>query len=66
MLGFSQAIGTSYGYTYGNGSEVIWLSQVHCQGNETNITDCSFLGWGLNDCLHYNDVHVICDSESIK
>ena len=64
MLGYTQAIRTGYGSTYGYArSGIIWLSGVNCQGNETNIAQCSFPGWGINNCYHYFDVNVVCDSE---
>ena len=66
MLNFTGAIRTGYGSTYGYGRGVVWLSQVDCQGNETNIGQCSFPGWGINNCYHYYDVNVVCDSESAK
>ena len=64
MLNFTGAVRTGYGSTYGYGSGVVWLSQVDCQGNETNLGQCSFPGWGINTCYHYYDVNVVCDSES--
>ena len=66
MLNFTGAIRTGYGTTYGYASGVVWLSQVDCEGNETNIAQCSFPGWGINNCYHYYDVNVICDSEFIN
>ena len=65
MLNYTRALRTGYGTTYGYArSGVIWLSNVDCQGNETNLGQCSFPGWGVNDCYHYYDVNVICDSKS--
>ena len=66
MLNFTGAIHTGYGYTYGYGHGMVWLSQVNSPGNETNLGQCSFLGWGINNCYHYYDVNVVCDSESRK
>ena len=67
MLGYTDALRTGhYGYTYGIASGVVWLSYVYCQGNETNLADCSFSGWGTNNCGHYSDVSVVCDSECIQ
>ena len=63
MLGYTQAIRTGYGSTYGRGTGIIWLSGVNCQGNETNIAQCSFPGWGINNCYHWRDVNVVCDSK---
>ena len=63
MLGYTQALRTAYGSTYGIARGIIWLSEVNCIGNETNIAQCSFPGWGINNCYHWRDVNVICDSE---
>lgn len=63
MLGYTQAVRTGYGFTYGRGTGIVWLSQVNCLGNETNLAECSFPGWGINNCYHWRDVNVICDSE---
>ena len=63
MLGYPRAIRTGYGSTYGRATGVIWLSEVNCVGNETNIAQCNFPGWGINNCYHWRDVNVICDSK---
>ena len=43
---------------YGNGSAVntnktsniIWMNDVNCLGNESRLDDCEFSGWGKHDC----------------
>ncbi|XP_071098405.1 scavenger receptor cysteine-rich domain-containing protein DMBT1-like [Haliotis cracherodii] len=32
------------------GGETFWLDDVDCIGNETDITDCQFQGWGIPSC----------------
>ena len=51
---------------YGSISDTapIWLSEVQCFGNESNIAHCHNRGWGSHDCSHDQDVAVSCSSAS--
>ena len=47
---------------YGQGTGRIWLDDVNCSGNETDISECKFHSntWGASDCSHTEDVSVDC------
>ena len=45
---------------YGRGSGTIWLDDVVCNGNESEIAECSHAGWGVNNCGHHEDISIVC------
>ena len=45
---------------YGAGSGSIWVDDINCLGNETNLGACSRKPWGVNDCDHTEDASVMC------
>ncbi|XP_052220549.1 deleted in malignant brain tumors 1 protein-like isoform X2 [Dreissena polymorpha] len=50
---------------YGRGNATIWLDNVQCTGNETNIDLCPHNVWGDNNCDHTEDVGVLCVQASV-
>ena len=45
---------------FGEGTGTIVFDNVFCTGNETNITECSHSGLGVNNCDHSEDAGVRC------
>ena len=62
QLGFPNAISSSGGAKYGEGSDGIWMDEVECQGGEASLLDCAHEGWGQHGCIHSKDASVECDS----
>ncbi|CAH1251216.1 DMBT1 [Branchiostoma lanceolatum] len=44
---------------YGEGTGLIWMGDVTCSGEETNILSCGFT-WEPSDCDHGQDVQLVC------
>ena len=43
-------------------TQPIWMDDVQCSGTETDITDCPSNGWGNQNCGHYEDVQLVCET----
>ena len=44
----------------GGGSGPIWMHRVRCVGNESNLGNCAFRGFGVHNCSHDEDASVEC------
>uniref|UniRef100_A0A8C0GP55 Soluble scavenger receptor cysteine-rich domain-containing protein SSC5D n=1 Tax=Chelonoidis abingdonii TaxID=106734 RepID=A0A8C0GP55_CHEAB len=45
---------------FGEGSDPIWLNDVHCTGTEEAITECRAKPWGVHNCTHGETAGVVC------
>ena len=44
------------------GTGQIWMDDVICRGSESRLIDCPFSGFGVHNCVHSEDVGLICAS----
>ncbi|XP_064597472.1 deleted in malignant brain tumors 1 protein-like [Liolophura sinensis] len=59
ILEYSQGVELTSAY-FGQGNGTIWLDDVRCLGNESDISLCYNRGWGRHNCNHREDVGVAC------
>ena len=50
------------GASFGGGTGRIWLDNVQCTGNETELTNCTASFSGANSCTHAQDAGVRCQA----
>ncbi|XP_060593205.1 deleted in malignant brain tumors 1 protein-like [Ruditapes philippinarum] len=65
-----QFVGNAYAYNsavFGEGGGDISMSNVGCNGNESNLGDCKSrgFGYGLVHCSHAQDAGVTCDGSQV-
>ncbi|KAK3600146.1 hypothetical protein CHS0354_012269, partial [Potamilus streckersoni] len=53
------------GTSYAGGTGPIWLDDMECMGNETDIRQCVHKPWGVNNCGHSEDVAVQCVTDNL-
>ena len=62
QLGFETAVVFTPGGKLGPGTGPIHLDDVHCTGKEESIFECESSGLGNHNCLHNEDVGIICSA----
>jgi len=59
-LGYQYTVGAPKDAHYGQGIGPIWLDNVQCLGNESDIFECAHNGIGKHKCDHNKDASVEC------
>ena len=61
QLGYDFVLEAPVEAEYGAGTDQIWLDDVGCSGDESDIADCNHNGWGVVGlCNHLEDAGVKC------
>ncbi len=59
-LGFSGAGSALLTTSVADGIDPTWMDDVSCTGTEARLSSCTFPGWGVENCSHYEDIGLIC------
>ncbi|XP_071482224.1 scavenger receptor cysteine-rich domain-containing protein DMBT1-like [Diadema antillarum] len=62
QLGFANATDAFEWAFFGGGppTQPIYLDDMRCRGNETELVECEHNGWGTDSCYHHEDAGVRC------
>ncbi|NWQ92231.1 DMBT1 protein, partial [Burhinus bistriatus] len=62
QLGCGIALSAPGSAHFGQGSDPIWLDDIHCRGTESAFTECELSNWGQHNCGHSEDAGVVCSA----
>jgi hypothetical protein len=66
QLGFQHGVRAFRGVRVPDGTKIIWLSNVYCNGYEQTLNSCYHSGWGIAHCNHDDDIGVECSGGKSK
>ena len=60
QLGYPDAVAAPLSARYGQGTGPVWLNNVQCLGNESDLFACAHSGSLNQNCKHDKDASVKC------
>ncbi|XP_019616170.1 PREDICTED: deleted in malignant brain tumors 1 protein-like isoform X2 [Branchiostoma belcheri] len=66
QLGFTGAEAFYEEAYFNEGHGPIWLDELACNGDESNLAECAHQGWGIHNCQHKEDVGLECTDFQIR
>lgn len=60
QIGCGHGVALHYSSVFDHGTDLILLDNVNCHGSESNLTECSSMGWLRHNCGHHEDVGLTC------
>ena len=51
--------------SFREGTGPIWLDDLICTGSESRLVDCKHSGYGVHNCVHYQDAGLRCQGKLI-
>ncbi|XP_024909487.1 transcobalamin-2-like isoform X2 [Cynoglossus semilaevis] len=64
QIGCGHGVALHYSSVFDHGTDLILLDNVNCHGSESNLTECSSMGWLRHNCGHHEDVGLTCSGTS--
>ena len=61
QLGCGRGLSAEARARFGPGQGPIFLDDINCSGNESNLTQCGHRGLGSHNCRHHEDAGVVCE-----
>ncbi|KAJ3600286.1 hypothetical protein NHX12_031272 [Muraenolepis orangiensis] len=62
QLGCGAVVSAPHGAHFGQGQGSIWLDDLQCTGQESDLTQCGHSGLGTHNCVHQEDASVVCEA----
>uniref|UniRef100_H0WN89 Soluble scavenger receptor cysteine-rich domain-containing protein SSC5D n=1 Tax=Otolemur garnettii TaxID=30611 RepID=H0WN89_OTOGA len=65
QLGCGGALAAPGGAFFGEGTGLVWLSELACRGSEGQLGFCPHRGWKAHICSHEEDAGVVCAGQRV-
>uniref|UniRef100_A0A8C6TW21 SRCR domain-containing protein n=1 Tax=Neogobius melanostomus TaxID=47308 RepID=A0A8C6TW21_9GOBI len=66
QVGCRMAVSATNLVHYAEGSGQIWVTDVHCSGSESQLSECFYNPLGAHNCRHHRDAGVVCQGISLN